>query len=434
MSNLETAFVLSALGEGRRVDGRAPFDVRHVHIGFGADFGCAQVKLGETRILTQVSCKMNVPKDARPAEGLMKINVELSPMAAPDFESNRPNSDLHVEISRILERLIKESKCVDLEALCIISGEKVWDICVDIHVLNHDGNLIDAASICAISALLHFRRPDVTVSGSEVTVHSFDDKAPINLSVHHIPICTTFAFMEGGKQMVVDPTDLEEKTMDGKVIVGMNVHQEICCLQMAGKLLLEKDQVIRCTNIALVKVNAITQQIKSRLAEDTERRTKNQPIGFAADLRREKSRLTSEKDSLSLDLKRARKEADEMLENWRKDIEEEEDDDESEEEDEEDEEEGEEDGNNDNDDSSEEEDSETDSSDAEAGPTVNGISNASSTAASASTSLMSGSRMKIGEGGPSQWTTEGATSKGETVESSDSEEEESVQLVSSDTK
>ena len=48
---------------------------------------------------------------------------ELSPMAAPDFESNRPNSDLHVEISRILERLIKESKCVDLEALCIISGK-----------------------------------------------------------------------------------------------------------------------------------------------------------------------------------------------------------------------------------------------------------------------------------------------------------------------
>ncbi len=42
---------------------------------------------------------------------------------------------------------------------------------------------------------------------------------------------------------VVLPGTLEEKTMDGKVIVGMNVHQEICCLQMAGKLLLEKDQV-----------------------------------------------------------------------------------------------------------------------------------------------------------------------------------------------
>ena len=62
-----------------------------------------------------------------------------------------------------------------------------------------------------------------------------------------LPVCTTFAFMEGGKQMVVDPTDLEERTMDGKVVVGINVHQEICCLQMAGKLLLEKDQVRKGT-------------------------------------------------------------------------------------------------------------------------------------------------------------------------------------------
>merc|ERR1712168_1472344 len=98
LSNLETAFVLSALNESRRMDGRGPYDVRHLNLGFGTDFGCAQVKLGETRILTQVSCKMNVPKDARPAEGLMKINVELSAMAAPEFESNRPNSDFHLRL------------------------------------------------------------------------------------------------------------------------------------------------------------------------------------------------------------------------------------------------------------------------------------------------------------------------------------------------
>merc|ERR1712168_838122 len=419
LSNLETAFVLSALNESRRMDGRGPYDVRHLNLGFGADFGCAQVRLGETRILTQVSCKMNVPKDARPAEGLMKINVELSAMAAPEFESNRPNSDFHVEISRILERLIKESKCVDLEALCIISGEKVWDICMDIHVLNHDGNLIDAASICALAALLHFRRPDVTVSGNEVTVHSFDDKAPINLSVHHIPICTAFAFMEGGKQTVVDPTDLEEKTMDGKVIVGMNVHQEICCLQMAGKLLLEKDQVIRCTNIALVKVIAITQQIKARLAEDTERRSKGHPVGFAADLRREKSRLTSEKDTLPLDLKKARKEADEMLDNWRKEMEEEDEEEDDDEEESDEDEAGAKDG-----DSSEEEESETDSSESDASPQINGVSNASSTAESTvapTSSLMAGSRMRIGEGGPSQWSTDGVTKEARL--SSDSEEE-----------
>lgn len=43
---------------------------------------------------------------------------------------------------------------------------------MDLHLLNHDGNIIDAASIAAIVALCHFRRPDVSVQGEEVTVVS----------------------------------------------------------------------------------------------------------------------------------------------------------------------------------------------------------------------------------------------------------------------
>jgi exosome complex component RRP45 len=46
----------------------------------------------------------------------------------------------------------------------------VWSIRVDIHFLDNDGNIIDAACIAAISALAHFRRPDVTVIGEDVTI------------------------------------------------------------------------------------------------------------------------------------------------------------------------------------------------------------------------------------------------------------------------
>lgn len=48
----------------------------------------------------------------------------------------------------------------------------MWKIRVDVHVLNHDGNLMDVASIAAITALCHFRRPDVSIQGDEVTVVS----------------------------------------------------------------------------------------------------------------------------------------------------------------------------------------------------------------------------------------------------------------------
>ena len=82
---------------------------------------------------------------ARPNEGILNIYVELSPIAAPKFEVGRL-TDEGVEINRTLERCLKESRCLDLESLCIVSGEKVWSIRLDIQVLNHCGNLADAAS------------------------------------------------------------------------------------------------------------------------------------------------------------------------------------------------------------------------------------------------------------------------------------------------
>lgn len=45
-------------------------------------------------------------------------------MAAPNFESGR-QSDLAVQLNRLLEKCLKDSKAVDLESLCIKMNEKV---------------------------------------------------------------------------------------------------------------------------------------------------------------------------------------------------------------------------------------------------------------------------------------------------------------------
>ena len=74
--------------------------------------------------MAQVSCQVVEPKQARPSDGTLFINVELSPMACPSFEPGRL-SDFGVEINRLLERCLKESRCLDTESLCIVSGERV---------------------------------------------------------------------------------------------------------------------------------------------------------------------------------------------------------------------------------------------------------------------------------------------------------------------
>lgn len=40
------------------------------------------------------------------------------------------------------------------------------------HFLDDAGNMLDCASIAAITALRHFKRPDVTVIGEDVTIVS----------------------------------------------------------------------------------------------------------------------------------------------------------------------------------------------------------------------------------------------------------------------
>ncbi|XP_018420236.1 PREDICTED: exosome complex component RRP45 [Nanorana parkeri] len=283
LSNCERAFLLQAISERKRLDGRETYDYRNIKITFGTEYGCCIVELGKTRVLGQVSCELVAPKMNRPTEGILFFNLELTAMASPAFEPGRP-SELVVKLNRLLERCLRNSKCIDTESLCVQAGEKVWQVRVDLHLLNHEGNIIDAASIAAIAALCHFRRPDVSVQGEEVTVYSLEERDPVPLSIHHMPICTSFAFFQQGTYLLVDPSEREERVMDGLLVIAMNKHREICTIQSSGGIMLLKEQVLRCSKIAGVKVGEITELIQKALENDRKARKEGGKFGFAESL------------------------------------------------------------------------------------------------------------------------------------------------------
>ncbi|XP_019744965.1 exosome complex component RRP45 isoform X2 [Hippocampus comes] len=300
LSNCERDFLLKAIQEKKRLDGRQTYDYRKLKIMFGTDFGCCFVELGKTRVMAQVSCELVAPKENRPNEGIMFFNIELSPMASPAFEQGR-QSELSVKLNRQLERCLRNSKCIDLESLCVVSGEKVWQIRVDVHMLNHDGNLMDAASITAIASLCHFRRPDVGIQGDEVTVYSPDERDPIPLSIYHMPISVSFAFFQQGTYLLVDPCEREERVMDGLLMIAMNKHREICSIQSSGGIMLLKEQVMRCSKIASVKVSEITKLIMKALENDKTARKAGGKCGFAESMPQE--RITAlKKDETAVEM------------------------------------------------------------------------------------------------------------------------------------
>lgn len=79
---------------------------------------------------------------------------------------------------------------------------QVWHVRVDVHVLDHCGNLADAAALAALAALLAFRRPEASVAPggdggrAAVTLHAPDAREPLPLSLHHLPLAVSFALFE----------------------------------------------------------------------------------------------------------------------------------------------------------------------------------------------------------------------------------------------
>jgi exosome complex RNA-binding protein Rrp42 (RNase PH superfamily) len=78
ISNNERAFVLAALQEDQRIDGRRPFDLRRLRINFLGGGGPVEVQLGQTRVLAVVGAELAPPWPDRPNEGSLQVGPLLS--------------------------------------------------------------------------------------------------------------------------------------------------------------------------------------------------------------------------------------------------------------------------------------------------------------------------------------------------------------------
>ncbi|KAG0633094.1 ribosomal protein S5 domain 2-type protein [Tuber brumale] len=263
----EKSFILDALNQKLRIDGRDLDSFRELELNFGDDYGLADVQLGKTRVLTRVSAEVVKPFTDRPFDGIFTITTELGPMASPAFEPGR-QTEQEVLLSRLIEKAIRRSNALDTESLCIVAGQKCWQIRADVHFLSHDGALVDASCIAVVAALQHFRRPDVSVEGEKVTIHTMTERVPVPLSILHVPICVTFSFYLDGEVCLVDATLQEEQLRQGDMTITLNKFGELCQIAKAGGLAINGLSLLRCAKIALVKVREIAATVQRRLEED----------------------------------------------------------------------------------------------------------------------------------------------------------------------
>jgi exosome complex component RRP42 len=148
-------YITKLAEEGKRIDGRNFDQYRTIEIETNVvnkAEGSARIKIGNTQVLVGVKMDIGEPFPDSPNIGVLTTAAELIPLASPDFESGPPREDA-IELARVVDRGVRESEVVDVEKLVLVPGEKVWLVFIDIHILDYDGNLFDAASLGALAAL-----------------------------------------------------------------------------------------------------------------------------------------------------------------------------------------------------------------------------------------------------------------------------------------
>jgi len=217
--------------------------------------GSARVLLGRTEVLVGIKIEIGQPFSDTPNEGVLTVNTELVPLASSTFEPGPPDEN-SIEIARVVDRGIRESKAIDLEKLCIEPGKKVFIVFVDVYVLNHDGNLIDASALAALAALLNTKMSNYEIKEGEVKIKPGHTPLPIR---RH-PITVTFAKIND--KLVVDPWLEEEQIMDARLSMAIDDDGNICAIQKGGSGYFAPEQVLEVAKIAREKAEEMHKKLE----------------------------------------------------------------------------------------------------------------------------------------------------------------------------
>ena len=241
--------IISLLEANTRLDGRKLTEYRQpITVEYGViktAEGSARVKIGETDIMVGVKLEVGEPYPDTPNEGTIIVGAELLALSNPEFEPGPPGIQA-IELARVVDRGIRESKALDFKKLCITPGEKIWMVIIDICPINDAGNLFDASSLAALAALKDTKFP--AFNGVKVDYKSKTDE---KLQLEKTPIAVTVINI--GNKFIVDPDTEEEKVVDARLTVSSIENGTLCAMQKGGDMPLSAEDIDKMLDIGIEK-------------------------------------------------------------------------------------------------------------------------------------------------------------------------------------
>jgi len=174
-------------------------------------------------------------------------------LSNPEFELGPPGIQA-IELARVVDRGIRESKALDFRKLCIEPGKKIWMVIIDICPINDAGNLFDASSLAALAALQDAKYP--AFDGEKV---DYKEKTDKRLELEKTPIAVTV--IKIGDKFIVDPDVEEEKVIDARLTVSSMEDGTLCAMQKGGDFPLTIEDIDKMLDIGIEKAKELRKHL-----------------------------------------------------------------------------------------------------------------------------------------------------------------------------
>lgn len=250
---------------GERLDGRRPYQYRPLELKTSIiekTDGSAMVNLGGTKIVAGVKTALGQPYPDTPDQGNIVVNAELLPLASSFFEPGPPD-ERAIELARVVDRCVRESKMIELDKLVYVHGRTVLVIYIDVYVLDYDGNYFDPSVLAAVAALATAKIPLYEVRNGDVIAKT---ESRFGLPVRKFPVSVTVGLI--GDKILVDPTSLEESAIDTSIVLGWSDDDEMAAIQknLQGLIRFDTiDEVIRVSREKSVELRTKLMEVLGRV-------------------------------------------------------------------------------------------------------------------------------------------------------------------------
>ncbi len=259
----ESEMVKAKINNDERISNRKMYDTRDISVElntFKNANGSAILTLGKTKVIAGVKILPDKPFPDNPDEGSISIGIEMSAMADESFDTGPPSED-SIELSRVVDRAIRESGAIDFKSLGLVDGEVAWFIFIDIYVMNNDGNLFDACELAALAALKVSKFPKLD-SEYKIVKDEFGD----NLKLDCNPILFTFGKI--GDKVVLDPDAIEECAMSARFSISIIDNKKIVAIQKGLEGSFKLDEIREMVNVAIKKHSEQLKKLEEAIKEN----------------------------------------------------------------------------------------------------------------------------------------------------------------------